>query len=222
MVVIYSILYPVIFVLDFVLSSLHRLTGSWGGAIILTNLAVSIAMIPLSRMARKAERREQDRQRTLEPLVHNATVRFRGRERFEHIESIYTEYNYHPIKSLAALGPLLIQLPFLIGALLLLTNYPPLIAESFLFIGNLGAPDKLLPIPGTSYSVNLLPFILTGVGVAESQTDNCSTGQSRRRYFVISCVIFLLIYGLPAAVCLYWLTGNIFSFVSSKMPSRSR
>ncbi len=44
-----------------------------------------------------------------------------------------------------------------------------------------------------------------------------STRGSRIRFLIIGLVIVVLIYDMPAGVCLYWATSNLLSFLSSAL-----
>lgn len=197
--------------MEFVLRGFHVLFGSYGVAIILLSVVVRVVTSPLSVIGRRQAERERLVQARMQPALAEARAHYRGRERFEKIDAIYTEHGYHPIQSMATLLPLMVQIPFLLAALLLLVDDPALAGERFLFINNLAQPDGLLRLPFAGITVNLLPLLLTGIAIVESVTTVNSTRQSRIRFLIVALVLVVLIYPLPAAVCLYWLASNFWS-----------
>ena len=206
-----TILWPLSKALEVMLNALLGVTGSHGLSIMLLAIIVTFLLGPATAFARKLEVRDVARQKAMAPEIADATARLSGRERFEAIDGIYQRHGYHPIQSMGAVLPLFIQLPFLLAALFLLDDRPALAGQGFLFIRDLGAPDALLSIG--SVSANLLPVAMTFITVAESWIRPEGTAKSRGQFLIVAAVIFVLIYGFPAGVCLYWLTGNAVSFV---------
>jgi len=216
-----SILSPLTGLLQTLLELIHPLVGSYGVSIMLLSVTVSLILSPVTSLARRLENKDRLRQEEMAPFLKAINEKYSGRERFEKTDEIYQRFNYHPIKSMGSLLPLFIQLPFLLAALFLLVDYPPLHGESFLVIRDLGAPDGLIPISGVSQGINLLPLLLTGVAVLESSIRPESTSQSRMRFLIVAAVLLILIYPFPAGVCLYWLTSNLSSLARAFVRARS-
>lgn len=206
-----TILWPLMAVLEAVLGLLHTLTGSYGLSIICLSILVSAALMPVSAHARRLEQKDKDRLAAMAPKLAEIKAQSTGQERFERTDEVYQEHGYHPIKSMVSLLPLLIQLPFLLAALFLLSNYSPIQGQPFLFIPDLAAPDHLIKLFGVT--VNVLPIALVGVTLVEAWLKKESTAQSRWRFLIIALVILVLIYPAPSAVCLYWFTSTCFSLM---------
>ena len=214
MAAIESLLYPIIGLMTALLETLHGQFGSYGLAIIGVSAVVRVLIFPITKAFARLEERERLTQVKMEPDLAEAKANLRGRERFEAIDAVYQKHGYHPIKSLASLVPLLLQIPFLLSALFLFMDYPLLEAERFLFIDDLSQPDRYLQL-GKLLTINLLPIALTVIAVADSLIKLGSTGQTRLRFIIVAVVLLVLIYPLPAAVCLYWLASNCWSFLGS-------
>ncbi len=210
-----SLLSPLTQILQFFLEAIVQVTGSYGLSIMLLSVVVSVVLTPITTIARRLEEKDKARQDKMAPLIANIRTNYRGQERFEKTDEIYQQFGYHPIKSMASLLPLFVQLPFLLAALFLLVKYPPLVGNSFLFIPDLSQPDGLIALPGLPWVLNLLPIALTGVAVFESMIRMEATHQSRRRFLVVAIVLLFLIYRFPSSVSLYWLTSNLFSLFRS-------
>jgi membrane protein insertase Oxa1/YidC/SpoIIIJ len=148
-----TILWPLMVALEAVLGLLHTLTGSYGLSIICLSLLVSAALMPVSAHARRLEQKDKDRLSAMAPKLAEIRAQYKGQERFERIDEVYQQNGYHPIKSMVSLLPLLIQLPFLLAALFLLANYPPIQGQAFLFIPDLAVPDHLIKLFGVAVNV---------------------------------------------------------------------
>lgn len=214
------LLTPIMWLMQHLVMLFQTATGSFGLAIIGLSIVVRLALTPIFRIAAKAEQKEQGVQAAMAPQIAEAKRTMKGREQFERIDEIYQAHGYHPIQSVSSLAPIALQIPFLLSALFLLTDFPPLQGKSFLFIENLGAPDGLLTLGGIN--INLLPILLTAVAIFESSIRPEMTQATRVRFLIVAGVIAVLIYGLPAAVCLYWLTSNLWSLGSTTLKLRNK
>ena len=204
------LLSPLIAAMRFLLETLYTLTGNYGISIILLSCAVRLALSPIVRLAIRTEERATAKQRAMEPQLAEINATSRGRERFERTELIYREHGYHPIHNVVAILPVFLQVPFLLAALILLSNDMELANERFLFIRDLLRPDML--IGGNGWSINVLPILITLVAVGESAIKYHGDRGARARFIIVAVVIALLIYPAAAGVCLYWLTSTLLSF----------
>jgi len=203
------VLGPIIWVMTQVLELAHRLTGGYGLAIIVLSFVVSLALTPLALISRRAEQREKALHDALKPGLDEARAKYRGEQRFNAIEKVYKAHNYHPIMALRSLSGLALQLPFLIAALLLLIDYPPLQGARFLVIQDLGQPDRLLALGGLT--VNLLPLAMVAISLLDAWANPLMGREAAVRFAILAVGLFLLVYALPAAVVLYWTCNNLWA-----------
>lgn len=208
------LLSPLMYLMQVALEVLHGGVGNYGFAIVLLSLVVRLITIPITRVATTMEEKERLKQQEMAPALAAAKADFKGRERFERIEEIYKAHDYHPIMSLSSIVPLLFQIPFLLSALFLLVSYPPLLGEPFGVIPDLSQPDRLWVL-GSDLSINIVPLVLTAVALLDSILKPGATRQSQMRFLIVSLVLVALIYSLPAGVCLYWLSSNVWSLLAS-------
>lgn len=213
-----SILWPLISLMRILLVAFHGAIGSYGAAIMLLSLVVRVITAPISRFAAKADARDQKVQAAMQGALEDINRTSKGRERFERTEALYKQYNYHPIKSVASLLPLFLQIPFLLAALFLLSDFAPLRGQRFLVIPDLLEPDGLISLG--DHAVNLLPLLITAVALVESLIGG-RTKAAKRRFLIVSLVIVVLIYPAPASVCIYWLTSNLLSLLKTAVTRRS-
>lgn len=206
---VWLILWPISEAMRLFLLGAHRLTGDFGLSIIALSLIVRLLTTPIARMAARSEARSRAVHAAMAPELARIRSTSKGRERFEQIESLYERHGYHPIHSVKALLPLFLQIPFLLAAFFLLSDFPPLVGEPFLFIRDLSLPDGLITVGATP--INLLPLLITAIALAESAIRTGGEPGSRMRFLILAVVIAVLIYPTAAAVCLYWLTSNLAS-----------
>ena len=209
-----TVFYPIIWLMTVLVDVQYEVLGSYGLAIIGVSAIFKVVLRPIVKISRKFEEKERLIQLQMAPALELAKKTKKGREQFEEIDGIYQKHGYHPIKSMVSMLPLFLQIPFLISAFLLFNGYPPLVDQSFLFVSDLSKPDQLLPMPG-GVNLNILPIALIGVAVADSFLNPLSDNKSRIRFLLVSLVLFVLVYPLSSAVCLYWLASNIWSIIET-------
>ncbi|TRO95977.1 hypothetical protein FKB34_06325 [Glycocaulis profundi] len=213
------ILFPIIAVMDLVLTGAHAVTGSHGVAIIVLSFLVYIALIPLRRIATRIQRDEMELQARMAEPIRDAKARYKGEAQFNEIERIYKAHDYHPIKSVRTALGLAIQIPVFLAALLLLVDHPQMQGQPFVFIPDLGQPDQLIPLPfGAGFpvqAVNLLPLAMIALSIAESTVAPGLSFRMRVQANIVGVVILVLIYPLAASMVLYWTCNNVWSLAAA-------
>jgi YidC/Oxa1 family membrane protein insertase len=203
------ILWPISEAMRLFLEAAYAVLGDFGLAIVLLSMVVRVLTNPIAKLATRSEERSRAVQVAMAPELARIKSSSRGREQFEQIEALYERHGYHPIHSVKALLPLFLQVPFLLAAFFLLSDFPSLAGETFLFIRDLHQPDGLIALAG--WQINLLPLLITAVALLESAIRTGGEPGSRLRFLILAIVIAVLIYPTAAAVCLYWLTSNLLS-----------
>lgn len=202
-------LFPLIWLLGAALALFHDLSGSYGVAILLLSLSVFLVTMPLACWARKIELRDKEIHAAMAPRLADVKSRFKGEQRFLETEKIYKEFGYHPVHSIKSSAGIAVQLPFLIASLLLLVDYPFPAQTGFLFVPDLSQADGLLTVAGVQ--INLLPLLMMAVTLIETVIKPEMGKAAKTRFFLITMAIVVLIYNLPAAVVLYWISNNLLS-----------
>ena len=133
------------------------------------------------------------------------------------LSAYYRQNNYHPLYALRSLFALFIQIPFFIAAYQLLSELPALKETSFLFLKDLGSPDKLVTIG--SISLNILPVIMTVINIAASAVYTKGLELKEKLTLYLTAFLFLiLLYNSPSGLVLYWTLNNIFSLFKNSEP----
>lgn len=206
--------YPIELLMEFLMSHLFSLIGSYGVSIILTSFSINIIMIPVFWYAEKLQQRERDIQALMAPKIKEYKSVFKGYERHLYISNLHKQYGYHPVYALRSLLGLFIQLPFFVATYNFLSHYNAVAGVPFLFIGDLGKPDMLIPM--LSLNVNLLPFVMTGVNLFSSFVyGKLLTKAERVNIYVIALFFLVVLYNSPSGLLLYWTCNNIFSYFKS-------
>jgi len=214
-----SVLYPIIYLMRLVLEFGYDLFGGYGLAIIFLSVVVSAVMAPLSSITQRIQDRENALQLRMQPELKAAKASHSGEARFVEIEKIYKKYDYHPIKSIRTASGLLLKVPFLLSALVMLWSYAPLQGVSFILIDDLGRPDGLVPLPvglpEIFSALNVLPFVITLINIVEAYSMPGLSRGARRQMTIISVVLLILVYPLPASIVFYWICSNIWSLAGT-------
>jgi len=208
---------PIRLALLFVLEQAYALTGSYGLAIIALSLAFNLALLPAYHLAEKVQGREREIQRRMAPKIEEFKFAFKGEERYWMLRALYRQHRYHPVYALRGLLPLAIQIPFFIATYGLLSNYEPLVGQSFLAIRDLGSPDHLL------FGVNVLPILMTALNcLAVYLYSKQLPEREKIQSYVIAVIFLVLLYNSPAGLVLYWTVNNLISVIKSYIYSTAR
>ena len=204
-------IYPVYMFVEFILFIANNITQDHIGlSIIILSLGINLITLPIYNVAEKWQEMERIIQKRMKPKVKDIKAVFKGDEQYMILSAYYRQNNYHPLYALRSLFALFIQIPFFIAAYQLLSELPALKETSFLFLRDLGSPDKLVTIG--SISLNLLPIIMTVINIAASAVYTKGLELKDKLTLYLTASLFLiLLYNSPSGLVLYWTLNNIFS-----------
>ena len=201
------VLSPIVHAMRLLLEVFYGVSGSMGLSIILVSFTFALVMLPLRRRAERVETRIRDRVRITSQEVKALGPDLKGEARFNATEKIYQQHGYHPIQSVGLGLSFIVMLPVLISAVLLLNGTDALAGHGFLAIDDLSEPDRLL------FSINILPFAMSGMTVLDAKTRYKGDPSTRMKFYVIAGLLFLLVYDLASGLVLYWIASNLFSML---------
>ena len=204
-------IYPVYMFVEFILFIANNITeDAIGTSIIILSLGINLITLPIYNVAEKWQEMERGIQKRMKPKVKDIKAVFKGDEQYMILSAYYRQNNYHPLYALRSLFALFIQIPFFIAAYQLLSELPALKETSFLFLKDLGSPDKLVTIG--SISLNILPVIMTVINIAASAVYTKGLELKEKLTLYLTAFLFLiLLYNSPSGLVLYWTLNNIFS-----------
>ena len=137
----------------------------------------------------------------------------KGEKLFLATEDIYKKYNYHPIHNIGLGASFLAMLPILLSAILLFNGSDTLDGQSFLIIEDLSKPDSLYK------AINILPILMICITFVDAKLRFSEDKKSQNRFIIISLVLLVIVYNLPAGLVLYWIGSNIMAFMLSRIQS---
>lgn len=193
---------------------LIRATDSAGAATLILAILMALPLHPLTAWGKRIENRIGARADRAQQEARALPRELRGEERFLATEKIYRRHDYHPAQNIMRGMSFIAQLPILIPALVLLLNHPSLTEQPFGIIADLSRPD------GLAGGIHLLPFLTLAVGITESYRRH--KGAARRHGIAIAVLLCPIIYPLPSALVLYWLTQNIAGITLTPLLHRLR
>jgi YidC/Oxa1 family membrane protein insertase len=196
----------------------HRLVGSWGVAIVLLSLSVKVLMWPLATFAERWQRDVNRMQSLLAPELAVIRRDFRGEAAHRRTLAVYRRHGVSPLFPVRSALGVLIQIPVFIAAFDMLGEHFGLHGSPFLWIEDLALPDRWAALPVTvpfaGAHLNLLPFLMTGLPVlaarvqAEASLSAAVRAGQRRRLYAMAGAFFVVLYGFPAGMVLYWASNN--------------
>ena len=207
------IIYPIVFIIEFVFVFALELFKETGFAIICVSGVISVFCLPLYMIAEKWQTVERNLQKIFAPKIAKINAVFKGDERYMILSTFYRQNHYHPIYALRGSFGLLFQVPFFIAAYYYLSNLELLNGLSFLFIKDLSSPDALIPAAG---GINLLPILMTLINCISAVVYTKGLDiKDKIQVYGITLIFFILLYNSPSALVIYWTFNNVFSLLKN-------
>jgi YidC/Oxa1 family membrane protein insertase len=183
---------------------LHRITNSYGVAIILFTIVIYSLFFPLKWRSSKAMKKAQK----LAPRMKELQEKIKGMKQNDpKLKELQME-QLRLMKEGNPLGgclPLLIQMPFLFALYRAITISLDFRQASFLWLPDLSAGDPL----------HILEFLMAGTMIVlQLITPAPSADPMQRKMMAIGMPLFMLyvLWGAPSGLLVYWLVGNIVGF----------
>lgn len=178
-------------------------------SLLLLSLISSLVLVAVERKAAKHVNKEKLIQGVLSKQISKIKAQYQGAERQEKIKSLYQRYSYNPIFSVRSSLGVLSQLPFLLGAYLMLLHETTLQGVAIGRISDISAPDGLL------WGWNLLPFVMLLVNALNTWLSTWLTRKEKQTSLVIGMVFFILLYAAPACMLIYWTSNNAIQLIKT-------
>jgi YidC/Oxa1 family membrane protein insertase len=199
---------------------LQSWTGSFGLAIVLLSLSNKILMTPLTMLADRWQADVNRIQTLLDPELVEIKRLYKGEEAHERTLALYKKHDVSMLYSFKSAAGFLIQIPVFIAVFDMLGENIALNQVAFLWISDLAKPDSFASLPFVlpffGGSLNLLPFIMTGLSILAAwlqAEDTLSPALQRKqsiRLYLMASAFFILFYTFPAGMVLYWTSSNVF------------
>ena len=199
---------PLIALLGF----LYSYVGDLGISIIILTLLIRSALAPLFYKSL----RQQAALRKLQPHIKHIQEKHKGNkeEQGQALMALYKEHGVNPLTSFALL---FVQLPILIALYQVFLSPPPGLGQSFLGLINLQERSIILVIIAA-----FLQYILGVWSMGKNLSHDDPGAKIARNMIVVGPVITVaVLYSLPAAVGLYWVTTTLYSLAQQMHVNRN-
>ncbi|MCR5671126.1 MAG: YidC/Oxa1 family membrane protein insertase [Butyrivibrio sp.] len=213
--IIYNLLIkPIELLVMFTYMIMNKLVHNKGIAIIAVSLVIQTLVLPIYKRADAIQDEERQRQKDMEHWVNHIKKTFKGDERYMMLSTYYREQNYKSWYSLRSSASILLQIPFFTAAYNYLSNLKELAGVSFLFIRDLGAPDRTFSIG--SFGINVLPILMTVFNIISGiiYTRNLKA-RDKIQVYGLATAFLVLLYNSPSGLVLYWTMNNFYSLMKN-------
>ncbi len=201
---------PLKLVFEVLFNFAYKLTGNVGVSIFLLSLAMNFLVLPLYRCADAMQERAKNKEMELHDGIAHIKKTFSGNERMMMLETYYKQNNYSPMSALSGSVSLLLEIPFFIAAYQFLSNAAHLQGATLGPIVDLADPDGLIKIG--SFSINVLPFLMTIINMAASVLFlKGAPLKSKIQLYAMAIFFLVFLYTSPSGLVFYWTLNNVFS-----------
>lgn len=212
-------IFPIEFVMDFVLAQSIEIFGNYIAALISVSLCVGFGSLPFYHMAETWQDRERAIQKKLAPKIADFKAVYKGATLNSYIRTLYRQNHYHPVMAVRNSVGLLIQIPFFFAAYHLLSHFSGFNGTSAFIFKDLSQPDGLLKIG--RFSVNIMPFVMTAINLVSTTIYSKKTSfKEKIQLYGIAFLFLVLLYKSPSALLFYWTCNNIFSLLKNIVYSK--
>lgn len=202
--------------LEYILEFFYSFSNNYGISIVLVSFSVMLILLPFNWISEKIIFFHKIKMKKIQAELNEFKNLKNKKEKYYYTKEIYKKNNYKSYYSLISLSGLVIQIPFFLAIYVLLIDYPLINEVSFGLIKDLSKADELIRF--NSFSINLLPFVMTLVNVIATFFSNKNINKKEKiQLLVVSIVFFFLLYDLASALLLYWTMNNVFSILKDWM-----
>ncbi len=223
----YEGLWDSIFVkpLAFVILWFTKYVKSAALGLIITSLLIRFVAYPLTKktaMQSELLKKAQPDLERLEKKYANKTDQESIMKKSQEMTMIYKKYNINPISGCLYS---FIQLPLFIAFLEAINRVPALFEDNFLGLQLGTTPSVGLLNQGNWIYIILI--LLVGVTTYFSFSLNKTTAQTgndpmKNMTTIMTVMIIVMGFFMPAALCIYWITTNLFTVVQNLLVKRSK
>ncbi len=206
----------------------RNLLGSAGIAVILMTIVVRGLMMPLSIRNQLSMRQYSRKIAKLKPQLDKLKKKFGGNAKKMRDEQAKL-YREHGVGLPTGCLMMVVQIPIFFALFSSLRSEYTLRNASFLWINDLGAPDKLIDFGHTIvnlgiltiFSLNILPLLMVGLSLWQQRlmpkpADEQQAQQMRMMKW-LPIVFAVILYNYTAALALYMVLSSAVSIVESRI-----
>ena len=211
--------------LAFLILFINRYLKSAGLSLIIISFALRLVLYPVTRktaMQSELIKKAQPELDKLEKKYANKTDSDSMMKKSQEMTMIYKKYNINPISGCLYS---FIQLPLFIGFLEAINRVPALFEEDFLTL-QLGTTPSIGIFTNGNWLYIIL-VILVGLTTYFSFNLNKTTSTSQNDPManmtnIMTGMITVMGIFMPTALCIYWITTNLFTIIQNLIVKRSK
>ncbi|NGU17125.1 membrane protein insertase YidC, partial [Clostridium perfringens] len=169
--------------------------------------------------------RSQQKMQEIQPEIAKLQKKYKNNpeKAQQEMMKLYKENNVNPMSGCL---PLLIQMPILFALYYVFTGLTELQGVSFLWLGDLWAPDRTFILPILSAATTYLSSLLM-TKFTQSQAGGAPGGMNMNTMnIVMAGMMGVMSIQFPSMLVLYWVIGNLIQMVQTYfivvLPSRKR
>ncbi|GLO68233.1 MULTISPECIES: membrane protein insertase YidC [Oceanobacillus] len=178
----------------------------YGLAIIIVTIFVRLLLMPLNVKQIKSSKAMQEIQPKLQEIQKKYTSKDANTQQKLQQETMEL-FQKNGVNPLAGCLPILVQMPIFVAMYHAIMRTPEISTHSFLWF-QLGSPDYILPI-----LTALFTFLQQKMMMSTNSSMNSNPQmklQMQIMLYVMPIMIGVMAFFFPAALALYWVTGNVF------------
>ncbi|MFD1850991.1 membrane protein insertase YidC [Oceanobacillus bengalensis] len=185
--------------------------NSYGLSIIIVTIFVRLIIMPLNIKQIKSSRAMQE----VQPLLKEVQQKYSSKDANtqqklqQETMKIMQEHNVNP---LAGCLPIFVQMPVFIAMYHSIVRTEEIANYSFLWF-ELGSPDYVLPILTAGFTF-LQQKLMMSTNTSMNSNPQMAM-QMKMMLYMMPIMIGVMAFFFPAALALYWVTGNIFMVVQT-------
>lgn len=211
--------------LAFIILLIAKYVKSAALALIITSIAIRLVAYPVTKktaMQSELLKKAQPDLERLEKKYANKTDQESVMKKSQEMTMIYKKYNINPISGCLYA---FLQLPLFIAFLEAINRVPSLFEENFLGLQLGTTPSVGLLSQGNWIYIILV--LLVGVTTYFSFSLNKTTAQTgndpmKNMTTIMTIMIIVMGFFMPAALCIYWITTNLFTVIQNLLVKRSK
>ena len=183
----------------------------YGLSIVIVTILIRLLILPLSIKQLKSSKAMQEIQPKLQELQKKYSSKDATTQQKLQQETMQL-FQKNGVNPLAGCLPIFVQMPILIAMYHAIMRTAEISTHNFLWF-ELGSPDYILPILTGAFTF-LQQKLMMSTNSASKQNPQMAM-QMQVMLYVMPIMIGVMAFFFPAALALYWVTGNIFMVVQT-------
>ncbi|WP_339230808.1 YidC family membrane integrase SpoIIIJ [Oceanobacillus sp. FSL K6-2867] len=183
----------------------------YGLSIVIVTILIRLLILPLSIKQLKSSKAMQEIQPKLQEIQKKHSSKDANTQQKLQQETMEL-FQKNGVNPLAGCLPIFVQMPILIAMYHAIMRTTEISTHNFLWF-ELGSPDYVLPILTAAFTF-LQQKLMMSTNSASKQNPQMAM-QMQVMLYVMPIMIGVMAFFFPAALALYWVTGNIFMVVQT-------